>query len=206
MQNLPNRPIPMRHGLAALGAAALVAATLACNLGAARNFSPPTPPATVEASEDALDSFNNKWRDLNITTPNGPFSLSFTEAELTSAVTQAIARAEAEQGQSIPLEDVQVHTNAQGTIDVYGKVMLDPLALNGMITVVPALSPQGRVELEVTAAEFGPVDVDTTMLSDVVNGVEQTINEPIQTSPFNINLTAITVTDTEMTIQGTIAP
>ena len=192
--------------LPAVAAAVLAISALACNLGAARNFAPPTPPATVEASEDALHSFNNKWRDLNITTPNGPFSLSFTEAELTSAVTEAIDRAEAQQGQSIPLEDVQVHTNAEGTIDVYAKVMLEPLALNGLITVVPAISPQGRVELDVTEAEFGPVDVDTSMLEDVVNGVEQTINEPLQTSPFDITLTGITVTDTEMTITGTIGP
>ncbi len=176
---------------------------LACNAAAASRIGTPLPSQNIEPSADALASFNSKWRTLSLATPNGPFSVTFTDAELTSAAAAALAEAEADGGQAIPFRDVQVHLRP-GAIDVYGTAQIDPLTVPGRITIVPVLGPDGRVRLDVADTQFGPLQMDAGLLSEVVRSVEQTINEPIQAAPFNITLTDVTITDGEITINGTI--
>lgn len=189
--------------LLALGA--LVLASLACNAAGVSQLNSAPPSPVVEVSPDDLQSFNSKWRDLNLATPDGPFSLTFTEAELTSAVQSAIAEAEAESGQPLPIEDVTVSVR-EGAIDVYGQAKIDPLTVNGMISVVPTLSDTGRIELEVIDVQFGAIELGDSMLNEIVESVEHSINQPLQASPSRITLDTITMTDGELTVSGTINP
>ncbi len=180
---------------------ALIWGTLACNapLGASGK-----PSEAVLPSDEALASFHSKWRALNLATPSGPFTLTFTEAELTSAVDAAIREAEAD-GADIPFEDVQVQL-ANGAINVYGTVHMPPLAFSGLITIVPTIGPNGTVEITITRIEFGPLEFDSATFDQLAAAVEQSINAPIVASPFHITLSAISITNGEMTISGTIAP
>lgn len=185
----------------------LSASSLACNAAAASRISPPTPPPAMEAgaTANALSSFNEKWRELNISTPDGPFSVTFTEAELTSAIQAAIAQAEADSGQALPVDDMQV-TLGNGVIDVFGHVAVEPLNVSGKISVSPSLDSTGMVQLNVLSAEFGVVQLDAALLDSVIDNVEHSINEPIQASPMNITLNEVTVTDGELTVSGVINP
>lgn len=192
--------------LIALVLLTLVASSLACNAAAASRISPPEPaPPAVEGSETALDSFNEKWRELNLATPGGPFSVTFTEAELTSAVQAALAEAEADTGQSFPVENVQVALR-DGSVDVYGQVQVDPLTANAEVSVRPFIGSSGNVELEITRAAFGMFEVDQTVIDGVLSSVESSINQPINASPANITLTDVAVADGQLTVTGTINP
>lgn len=183
---------------------ALPLASLACNAAAFSRVGAPAPAQDVQPSADALASFNSKWRNLNLATPSGPFSITFTEAELTSAANAAIAQTEADSGQAIPIDNVQVHLRPEA-IDVFGQVQLDPLTVNGLITFVPSIGADGRIHLEIAEVEFGPLDVDETLLDEIVASVEHSINEPIQASPSKITLTSLVIDQNLLTISGTIS-
>lgn len=185
----------------------LSASSLACNAAAASRIAPPTPPPAVEtgASADALGSFNEKWRGLNISTPDGPFSVTFTEAELTSAIQAAIDQAEADSGQALPVNDVQV-VLGNGVIDVFGHVTVEPLNVNGKISVSPSINSAGMVQLDVISAEFGVFQLDDALLNSVIDNVEHSINQPIQASPMNITLTEVSVDNGELRVSGVINP
>jgi uncharacterized protein YpmS len=185
---------------------ALLALTaLACNAAGVSQLGPAVPTEPIEVSADALASFNSKWRDLSVATPDGPFAISFTEAELTSAVNAAIEQTEEDSGQSIPLEGVEVHVR-DGAIDVYGQAKIDPLTINGVVTVVPTIGPDGWIELDVASVEFGAIEIEDEMLDELVDSVEHGINEPIQASPLDIQLESISMANNELTISGTLNP
>ncbi len=179
----------------------LIVSALACN---APFRAPSRLPEAVQSSDEALASFRSKWRTLNLATPNGPFTLTFTEAELTAAVDTAIREAEAE-GTDIPFEQVQVRLT-EGVVNVYGTVPMQPLSFSGAITIVPTLGSNGLVEIIVTRIEFGPLEFESTTFEQLAAAIEQSINAPIVASPFHITLSAITIGDGELTLSGTIAP
>lgn len=187
--------------IATLVIATLILSTLACNapLGVSSKL-----PEVIQPSDEALASFRSKWRALNLATPNGPFTLTFTEAELTAAVDAAIREAEAN-GADIPFEQVQVRLT-EGTVNVYGTVPMQPLSFSGTITIVPTIGPSGLVEITITRTEFGPLEFESTTFEQLATAVEQSINVPIVASPFHITLSAITINDGELTISGAIAP
>jgi hypothetical protein len=91
-----------------------------------------------------------------------------------------------------------------GQIYLYTQIELDVTEASGLIIAVPTINAQGLVEITITSAEFGPVDVDPAMLDDLATEIERAVNEPILASPFNIILTQITVDDGEMIISGTM--
>lgn len=195
-----------RRSAIALALLALALSTLACNAaGLSRNGAAAPHAPAVEVSENALESFNEKWREINLATPGGPFTVTFTEAELTSAVHAGIAQAEADTGQPLPIQNVQVALR-DGSVQVFGQVKVDPLTMNGQITAVPYIDTAGDVRLDVTSAEFGMFEVDQSLLNSAVASVENSINQPIRSSPGNINLTNVTVTDGSLTVSGNITP
>jgi len=180
----------------------LLLSTIACNLPSTR-IGPQPPSDAPIPSDDALASFKDKWRSLNLSTPNGPFSVSFTEAELTSAMDQAIEQRSA-QGDDVPITDPRVVLK-DGKIYLYTQLQMDVTQAGGLIMAVPAINENGLVELTIESAEFGPVDIDPTNLQTLADEIEKAINEPLLASPFNIQLTQIVVANGEMTISGTIA-
>lgn len=184
----------------------LALSALACNAAGLSRNGPAVPPApAAEVSQNALESFNDKWREINLATPGGPFSVTFTEAELTSAVHAGIAQAEADTGQRLPIENVQVALQ-DGSVAVFGQVKVDPLTMNGQIIAVPYVDTAGDVRLDVTSAEFGMFEVDQALLDSAVASVENSINQPIRSSPGNINVNNVAVTNGSLTVSGTITP
>lgn len=186
-----------------VGLLAVVLAAAACNMPGTK-LGGPEPPADAPApSNDALESFNDKWRDLNLATPYGPFTLTFTEAELTSAFNEAIIQSEAN-GQDVPISDPRVVLR-DGLFYVYAVLDLDVTQASGLITARPSIGADGLVLLTVESVEFGPVDVDPSILDSLAAEITRSINEPILASPFQITLNQVTSENGELTINGTIA-
>lgn len=180
----------------------LMLSLLACNLPWVAG--PPAPADIVEPSVDALESFNDKWRSLVMSTPAGPFSLTFDEGELTSAVAEALAQAQRDGEPPIPLHDVQVSLH-DGSIEVFGRANLDALTVNGQITLVPSVSDTGQVAVAVQQVTFGSLQIEDATLVELSRLVEHTINQPMQVSPVVITLQTITVTEGQLTLSGTLA-
>ena len=190
-----------KNGILSVVLSMLTAGTLACNLAGIR---PPAPSYNVAPSAEALQSFKDKWRNLSMVTPSGPFTMTFTETELTSAVDAALQDAQAN-GEPVPVENLQVFLR-DGTITVYGQAQFDPLTVTGQVGLVPSVTPDGQVALTLVSVDFGPLEVDEALLDQLIARLERSINEPIQTSPLRITLTNIVVADGEITLLGTLTP
>lgn len=183
----------------------LLLTSLACNMPGRRLGGPERPVQAPTPSADSLDSFDDKWRDLNLATPAGPFSITFTEAELSSALAEALRQAEADRGQDLPIQNPGVVLK-DGAMNIYGQIVASGFAANGLIVAVPTIGPDGLIDIQITSAEFGPIELDPSLLGELVTSIERSINEPIQSSPFDIALNTITITSGQMTIDGIIAP
>ena len=190
-----------KNGILSVVLSMLTAGTLACNLAGIR---PPAPSYNVAPSAEALQSFKDKWRNLSMVTPSGPFTMTFTETELTSAVDAALQDAQAN-GEPVPVENLQVFLR-DGTITVYGQAQFDPLTVTGQVGLVPSVTPDGQVALTLVSVDFGPLEVDEALLDQLIARLERSINEPIRTSPLRITLTDIVVADGEITLLGTLTP
>jgi hypothetical protein len=194
--------ISKRDARSLLAVGAIVLGTVACNMPGSKLGGPQAPADAPSPSDDALESFNDKWRDLNQATPYGPFSMTFTEAELTSAFDAAIQQS-VEQGQSVPISDPRVVLK-DGLFYVYAVLELDVTQASGLITARPSIGEDGLVDLTVESVEFGPVDVDPSMLDSLADEIARSINAQILASPFNITLSQVTSENGELTISGTI--
>jgi hypothetical protein len=191
--------------LSSIAIITLVASGTACNLLSNRIASGPAPAYTVQPSDAAMESFNSKWRQLSMSTPSGPFSVTFTEEELTSAIHESIRQIEADEGLSIPLDNIQVLL-PPGEIYVYGQAHVDPFDVNGRMIIVPSISPSGLAQLEIASIDFGPLQIDQTILDSIITAVEDSINQPLMASPQAIRLDSITIQSNQLTISGSIGP
>jgi hypothetical protein len=85
-------------------AVCLTLAALACNMPSPRIAGPEPPPDAPVASDEAFESFTDKVENLGSVPPVGPFSVTFTEAELTSALAEGIVQQEAGTGEALPFQ------------------------------------------------------------------------------------------------------
>jgi hypothetical protein len=166
---------------------------------------PEPPPDAPVASDEALQSFTDKVQDLGQSPPIGPFSVTFTEAELTSALAEALAQQEAGTDEALPVQNPQVLLR-DGQISVYMTVQLDGAQVNGLVTAHPAIDANGLVDITVTGVEFGPIVLDPAQFDALTAEMERTINDPIQASPTRVVLTEIVVSGGQMTVSGATMP
>ncbi len=184
----------------------LTFSALACNFPFApqSQSGAATPPRQVEFTESDLESFNTKWRGLVMATPGGPFTVTFTEAELNAAMQQAITQARAD-GREIPISSAQL-VLADGQIQVYTQVSLGPIQPTGVIRIAPAIAPDGSIDVTIVSVDFGMIQFDTAMLDELVAMLERSINDPIQASPVDVRVETISLTEGELTVGGTLTP
>ncbi|GAB4478625.1 MAG: hypothetical protein Kow00124_23270 [Anaerolineae bacterium] len=187
-------------------AALLALSALACSFPfiAQNQSEASTPPRQVEFTESDLESFNTKWRGLVLATPDGPFSVTFTEAELNAAMQQAITRARAD-GREIPISSAQL-VLAEGQIQVYAQVALGPIQPTGVIRIAPSIAPDGSIDVTIVSVDFGMIEFDTAVLDELVTMLERSINDPIQASPVDVRIETISLTEGELTVGGTLTP
>ena len=162
--------------------ATILTTLLACNLPSAA-VGPVPPTDAPQPSTDALNSFNNKWRDLSLNATEGTFSLVFSEAELTSALDEALTQAAQQQGEPLPVHDPQVVLR-NNQIEIYGQLELEAVNANGLIVATPQIGPDGLVDITITSVEFGPIELDPGMLTAMEQSAENLINAPLVSSPM----------------------
>lgn len=181
----------------------LIAGIIGCNLpvGPATPTIGPESIPTVVFTEEALQSFETKLGDL-VANGVGPFSITFTEDELGAVICRELERAKAE-GAEIPISNMGV-AMGDDMIQVTGKLDIPGVNATGYVTIIPAISADGLLDLQVTRVEFGFISFEPEVITDLTGALETSINNYLLTDSYRVTLTDIVITDTDITLNGTI--
>lgn len=186
--------------------ALLVMATVACTIpiGPATPQTGPEMVPTVVFTQEALTSFENKLNTLMDTASYGPVTITFTEEELGAVVCRELERAKAE-GIEIPISEIGLALG-DNQLRVSGKLEIPGINATGWVSIQPQIRADGLVDLQVASVEFGFIDFQPDVLNDLTDALERSINSFLVTSEYTVKLTAITITDSDITLSGTINP
>jgi hypothetical protein len=87
---------------------------------------------------------------------------------------------------------------------VYGTFGSGVIQSSGLITAQPSVGPNGTVDIAITSADFGLVQLEQTDLNTLEAEVENTLNQWISESGTTV--TGVTITDGQFVITGSTAP
>lgn len=177
----------------------LVLAALACTIPLG---GPAAPPDSAAPSPEALESFNNKWLNLQETISNGQFTLTFTQEEVAAAIDSALTNADTTPGTDIPLHDARVAL--EDGIVLYAQTNGGLFRASGLMTLRPGVDAEGQLTVQVESAEFGQASLDDTVLDQIAVVVADSLTGPTESLPVTVVLTGVSVTDDELTMNGDI--
>ena len=174
----------------------LLASSLACNLFSHRLIVPKpteTVPVTTEAAQELE---NNLQSGLDTFQSNGELTLSITEAQLTSLITQKL-----KEQPDIPIKDPQVYLRD-------GKIQFSATADQGNISmpleVIIALGvdAQGMPTYQFLSAKVGPFPLPDTMIAQLSAQIDQILSAQLLAANAPVVLESITIADGVLTIKG----
>jgi len=158
----------------------------------------PQPPYTVSHSEQAFEDLEARM-DAIETGPDGSFSVTITEEELTSLVVHNLDERE---GLSSIQEPQVLFRN--GRIECYAKISpASSLALPGLIAI--SLDAQDS-KLDVTIEEIvlGPLPIPQSILETFTDLVVSTIVDLFSSEQASITINDVEIGNGELTISGQI--
>jgi hypothetical protein len=127
--------------------------------------------------------------------------ITLTESEVNTLVTQAIAQAE-ESGRSIRVQNPNVDLQP-GQMVISGEYEQQNGTgnfVNGTITL-GVTTVDGRVNVVVTSADVNGMQADDERLTEITNRINEVLNSRAsRDNGANIALTAISITDNDMTM------
>ena len=135
--------------------------------------------------------------------PPGDFTMTFSEAELTSAVWDSIAQMEMESGEDIPISDVQVLLE-NNTMYLYGTIDAGIVQSAGVITAQPSVRPDGTIDVAITSADFGLIQLSQDDVSALETEVETTLNAWIAESGATV--TGVAISQGQFVVTGSTVP
>jgi hypothetical protein len=175
--------------------AALIAASLACNMPGFRQ-SPDAQldpiPVTTQAAGQLEDDIEGAAEDLL----NGrPFTLTIHEAQLTSA-----ANLELRALQEAQVQNLQIYLR-DGQVKMFGDVIRDGLTLPFSISVrVYALN--GNVAYEILDAKVGPIPLPQSILDELEAQLDQFILAQLGSGTAGVVIQQVSIANGVMTISG----
>lgn len=152
-----------------LGGLLLLLSTLACTIAVG---GPSYPEERIPVSTAAVEQLRADIATAVVSsTASGEITLLISETQLTSYLAYSL------QNQPQPLiTDPQVYLR-DGQVQVYGTVQRGYLTATASIVLTPKIDSNGRLQLELTSADFGPFPTPkglrealTTMISEAYSG------------------------------------
>jgi len=164
--------------------------TIACRL----NVGGPEPDQEVFISPNSADQI---MEDLNSVTENtsegGPFTLSFTQDQLTSYLVYEVdTSAYGITNPKVLLED--------GQIVIYGQLEQNLITANVKLILKPSIDPSGSLKLDLTSVDLGPIPAPDSLLSNLSQTIDQSLQQAFVEIPDGYQITSIEIVDGVMTI------
>ncbi len=171
---------------------ALAAASLACQV----NVGGPQPPAEIiPASDASATQLAENWGST-LSLEASEVTLVITEQQLTSFLAQRFESAD---------EPLLYHPQVflrEGEIRIYGTASAGVFEAGALLSIQPTIDSDGKIEFEVTKAEFGPVPAPgalTTVLSELLT---EAFTGTLGSMATGIRITSLAIDDGQVAIVG----
>jgi hypothetical protein len=160
----------------------------------------PQPPHAITPSDEAVQRFKERWDTVIEESPDGSFTITVTEEEMTSLATQILDKRE----DLPPVSDLQIHLR-DGRIEAYATVTVnDSLSLPGMVAF-SAVATGGGISATIEEAAFGPLPIPDSTLETVTDVLNDLIAKSVPTEMGTTTITDIQIGEGDMTLTGTIS-
>ena len=133
--------------------------------------------------------------------PDGSFTISVTEEEMTSLAAQILAS----QADPPPVSHPQIHLR-DGRIEVYATVTVnDSLPVPGMVAF-SATAVDGGITIDVEEVAFGPLPIPDSALESATEVLDDMVSSGPLAEMDEVTITDIQISDGEMTLTGKVSP
>jgi hypothetical protein len=178
------------------GSCVLAFSVLACTINVGGPVYPtPAVPVSTQAVEELTQAIQTA---VAAGVESGEITLVITETELTSYLNYELG-AQAEPFITNP----QVYLR-DGQIRIYGTARQGYFVATAGIILTAGIDTQGRLKLELTSADFGPLPVPSTLKDAITAAIQEAYTGPLGPVATGFRLESITVADGAMTIVGKI--
>jgi uncharacterized protein YpmS len=174
---------------------ALVLAALACNLPGATSQEPAATPIPV-STEAVQAMVTEVAQAATQAAAGGPITLTFTEQQLTSA-----AALELQNQNDYNVSNIQVRLR-DGLVTITGDVSQSGFNLPLKVSMRVTPDASGRVQAEVVEASIGPLPLPESMVTELENQFNQTLQNELANAGNNVVVDSITIADGTMVIQA----
>jgi hypothetical protein len=175
--------------------AALVAASLACDL----TVGGPTPPGSpIPVSTEAAGQLKDLWKSALDNSQNGEVSVIVTEEQLTSFMALKL-----EEQADPPLRDVQVYLR-DSRIQIFGTAKAGTISTTARVSLAVAITPEGQAKFSIDKADFGPVPVPSSLLDNLSSVLNEAFTGQVGSLATGLKIKSVLIADGQMGIIGTV--
>ena len=155
---------------------------LACQLSGG-----PTPPRNVTVSTAEAQSLNKTVQAAKPDPKSGKISITVTESQITSYVVTNLRN----NYEPILLDPVVIYQ--PGQVEIYGTIQGDSIKANGRVIFTVKIDNQGKPQLDIVEANFGPIPVPTGLLTNLTTAVDRSITDSMKEYSTDYRLESITL-------------
>ncbi len=170
--------------------------TMACTIFVG---GPAAPDPAVPVSTEAVGSLKDQIQTAVAEgAQSGLVTLRISETQLTSYLYY-----KAQSDPNALLTDPQVYLR-DGQMKIYGKYNSGTLQANVNIVLAVGLDPEGKPQLQVVAADFGPIPAPSGINKAIAAVIEEAYTGSLGPVATGFRLESITIADGVMTVTGRI--
>ncbi len=163
----------------------------------------PQPPYSITPSDEAFERLIERL-DQATSGPEGTFTITVTDEEITSLVAHRFAALEQE-GQPSPIRDPQVYFR-NGRIEAYATLEFsEALALPCMLAMTITIE-DGAPVVTVEEVVVGPLSVPAALVQQLTETIGQQIAAALSGERPGFVIVSVQIGDGQMTITGQTAP
>jgi len=130
---------------------------------------PKPPDEKIPVSETEAQTVLDTWESVFSSDQTGLVSITLTEAQLTSAIDHYLSK------QETPLMTEPQVFLRDAKIDLYGKINQGLLSANVRITLSATIDENGKPELNIVDADFGPLPMPESLLNVASKLVDESV-------------------------------
>jgi uncharacterized protein YpmS len=169
-------------------------ALLACNMPLGGPQVPTQRPVPTEAQQPSTN-----WQEqFQNAQPGDSLTITLTEQDLTGILADAV--------RSNP--DMQIQNPRvvlkDGVMQVYGQTAMDTISANFRIDLNVKVDNQGKLQLEVVAADFGGIPVPQSMRDRLAEFLNETMQASLGPAGDRFRANQVSISEGLITVNGTV--